>query len=70
MRKPNFELQKIKLQQKQLQLAQISKQLELLNSQVRTVTDRLEAKQGEVTFIEDLLNSAVSHYIFHYLILL
>ncbi len=60
MRKPNFELQKIKLQQKQLQLAQISKQLELLNSQVRTVTDRLEAKQGEVTFIEDLLNSAVS----------
>ena len=55
MRKPNLELNRIKLAQKQLQLSQIENQLKELYSKIEAVTERFNAKQSEVSEIETLL---------------
>ena len=56
MRKPNFELNSLKLQQKQLQLAQIEAQLNDLKLKQDAVTERLLAKQLEIEAIKELLS--------------
>ena len=56
MRKPNIELNRIKLAQKELQLKQIEAQLQDLKLKHDFVTDRLTAKQLEIEAINELLS--------------
>jgi hypothetical protein len=58
MRKPNLELNRIKLAQKQLQLSQIENQLKELQSKIEAVTERFNTKQAEVSEIETLLTQS------------
>ena len=60
MRKPNFKLNNLKLQQKQLQLAQIEAQLNDLKLKQDAVTERLIAKQLEIETMKDLLSDRKS----------
>jgi peptidoglycan hydrolase CwlO-like protein len=55
MRKPNFELNQVKLQQKQIQYAAIEKQLTELKNKVDSVTERLNSKHEEIEAIKTLL---------------
>lgn len=60
MRKPNVELNSLKLAQKKLQLAQIENQLAKLTSQVEAVTERLNSKLDEISQIESVLNDTAA----------
>ena len=60
MRKPNIELNQIKLAQKQLQLTALARQLQELDEKRDFVTKRLESKQEEVALIESILNGTVT----------
>jgi predicted nucleic acid-binding Zn-ribbon protein len=60
MRKPNIELNRIKLAQKKIQLSQIENQLSELQSKIEAVTERLNNKQLEVSQLETFLNDTVS----------
>lgn len=60
MRKPNLELNRVKLEQKKLQLAQIKAQLILLQDKVNAVSTRYSNKLQEISEIETVLSETVS----------
>lgn len=60
MRKPNLELNRVKLEQKKLQLAQIKAQLFSLQDKVQAVSTRYNNKLAEISEIETVLSETVS----------
>jgi len=55
MRKPNIELNKLKLAQREIQLEQIIGQIERLNNQLVALRDRRQAKMTEISALESKL---------------
>lgn len=55
MRKPNIELNTLKLKQKELQLAQIEAQLAAIQVKYNDVSERLIAKQDEVNALKAIV---------------
>lgn len=65
MKKPNIELNLLKLNQKKIQLDTIGTQLAELNEKLKQVSERYEAKKQEVfqleTYIQDAQSKVVSN---------
>lgn len=60
MKKPNIELNTLKLEQKRIQLSTITQQYTDLAHKLSQVKGRLDAKQLEVTQLESYINEALS----------
>lgn len=56
MRKPNVELNNLKLAQKEIQAKALEQQLQQLKDKVDFVTERLNAKHDEIEALRDLLS--------------
>lgn len=60
MKKPNIELNNLKLEQKRIQLNTITQQYTDLAHKLEQVKNRLDAKKLEVSQLESYINEALS----------
>lgn len=60
MKKPNIELNTLKLEQKKIQLNTIAQQYTDLSHKLEQVKNRLDAKKLEVSQLESYINEALS----------